>query len=174
MGTGKSTLFSENEESKIWSGDFKAEAKEKGPLPADFLWEPASPPREGTFVPEFGTKPPVVTSLGLKDAFLQTGVAPGFPETSVHYEVGDHEVLEQDSEEEPYHLCDASKVNVACEEALSVKEDGFAHADVAATSVEVHELLQEDLETNSQKILEEAEWYGKIYELRRGPGRVQI
>jgi hypothetical protein len=55
-----------------------------------------------------------------------------FPETSVHYEVGDHEVLEQDSEMEPYHLCDASKVNVACEEALSVKEDGFAHADVAA------------------------------------------
>jgi hypothetical protein len=44
----------------------------------------------------------------------------------VHYEVGDHEVLEQDSEMEPYHLCDASKVNVACEEALSVKEDGFA------------------------------------------------
>jgi hypothetical protein len=24
------------------------------------------------------------------------------------------------------NLCDASKVNVACEEALSVKEDGFA------------------------------------------------
>lgn len=92
----------------------------------------------------------------------------------MHYEVGDHEVLEQDSEMEPYHLCDASKVNVACEEALSVKEDGFAHADVAATSVEVHELLQEDLETHSHKIFEEAEWYGKIYELRRGPGRVQI
>ncbi|XP_078162880.1 uncharacterized protein LOC144558031 isoform X3 [Carex rostrata] len=148
--TEKSAPFSLNEECE-WAGDFKAGAKEEGTNPVDFLWELTGSPREGKFEPEFG-KPQTVTSLVQNSAVLQTDVALGSSDTSLHYEVGDHQVPEQDSE--LCYTCDANKVDSDCEEILPV-EDGFAHDDAVSTFVEVNELLEEDLQTKSQEIFEE-------------------
>lgn len=151
--TNKSAPFSPNEECEMRVEDLEAGEKEEGPRPVDFLWERTGSPHERMFEPEFVTKPPTVTSLG-KDTLLQTDVALESPDTSLHYEVGDHQVPKHESEMEPCYMCDANKVDGACEEALPVG-DGFAHANVAATSVEFNEPLEEDLETKYPEMFEE-------------------
>jgi hypothetical protein len=149
--TKKSAPFSPNEECEILVEDL--EVGEKGLHPANFLKEPTGSPHERMFGLEFVTTPLTVTSLDKKDPLLQTDIALGSLDTSLHYdEAGDHQVSVHESAMELCYMCDSNKDDDACEETLYV-EDSFALANVGG-SVEVNELLAEDLETKSLEIID--------------------
>jgi hypothetical protein len=149
----KSASFSPNEKCEMLVDDLEVGEKEEGLHPADFLKEPMGSPHERMFEPESVTTLLTVTSLDKKDPLLQTDIALGSLDTSLHYDVvGDHQVPEHESAMELCYMCDTNKVDDVCEKTLSV-DDGLAVANVV-TSVEVNELLEEDLETRSLEITE--------------------